>query len=131
MRRVRALTVRQPWAALIVSGYKDVENRTWAVPAALLGQRVVIHAASRRTEPVEGVERVEHDEVRGALLGLVTLSACVMDSASAWAADECFHWVLADPVTLREPIPCRGSRLLWEVPPLIVAQLDAAEFRAA
>jgi hypothetical protein len=25
----RALTVRQPWASLIIAGIKDVENRTW------------------------------------------------------------------------------------------------------
>ena len=31
----RVLTVRQPWADLIMSGVKDVENRTWPVPSTL------------------------------------------------------------------------------------------------
>jgi hypothetical protein len=26
---MRALTIRQPWAWLIVHGHKDLENRTW------------------------------------------------------------------------------------------------------
>ena len=26
---MKALSVRQPWAELIVAGLKDVENRTW------------------------------------------------------------------------------------------------------
>lgn len=32
---MRALTVRQPHASLIVAGLKPVENRTWAVPSTL------------------------------------------------------------------------------------------------
>lgn len=30
-----ALTIRQPWADLIMTGVKDVENRTWSVPSTL------------------------------------------------------------------------------------------------
>jgi hypothetical protein len=26
---VKALSIRQPWAWLIVTGYKDIENRSW------------------------------------------------------------------------------------------------------
>ena len=32
---LRILTVRQPWADLIVAGAKDVENRTWPPPSTL------------------------------------------------------------------------------------------------
>ena len=38
MRRwpnLRILTVRQPWADLIMAGVKDVENRSWPVPSTL------------------------------------------------------------------------------------------------
>lgn len=31
----RALTVKQPWADLIMAGVKDVENRSWPVPSTL------------------------------------------------------------------------------------------------
>ena len=27
--RVKVLTVKQPWASLIVHGIKDIENRSW------------------------------------------------------------------------------------------------------
>lgn len=30
-----ALTIKQPWASLIMAGVKDVENRTWPVPKTL------------------------------------------------------------------------------------------------
>lgn len=32
---MRALTVTQPWASLIIGGLKDVENRAWSVPSTL------------------------------------------------------------------------------------------------
>lgn len=41
---MRALTVKQPWASLIASGIKRVENRTYPVPKTVRGQRVAIHA---------------------------------------------------------------------------------------
>jgi hypothetical protein len=43
-----ALTIRQPYAWLIVSGYKDIENRSWKPAAARIGQRFWIHASQRR-----------------------------------------------------------------------------------
>ena len=30
LKRLRALSIRRPWAWLIVSGYEGIENRSWA-----------------------------------------------------------------------------------------------------
>ncbi|MCS3017987.1 ASCH domain-containing protein [Phocaeicola vulgatus] len=27
---MKAITIKQPWASLIVHGIKDIENRTWS-----------------------------------------------------------------------------------------------------
>ena len=35
LKKTKAISIRQPWAWLIVNGYKDVENRIW--PANLRG----------------------------------------------------------------------------------------------
>lgn len=43
---MKALSVRQPWAYLLCSGIKDVENRTWKLPEKYKGERVLIHASS-------------------------------------------------------------------------------------
>lgn len=43
-----ALTVWQPWATLIAIGAKPFEFRGWAAPKAYQGQRIAIHAGSRR-----------------------------------------------------------------------------------
>jgi len=44
---VKALTLWQPWASLVVAGLKPYEFRRWPLPRALVGQRIVIHAAAR------------------------------------------------------------------------------------
>lgn len=41
---MQALTLWQPWAWAMAFAGKPVENRTWAPPHALLGQRIAIHA---------------------------------------------------------------------------------------
>jgi hypothetical protein len=46
VRRAVSLSIRQPWAWLIVNGHKDVENRTW--PTRFRG-RVLIHAGATMT----------------------------------------------------------------------------------
>lgn len=50
---MKALTVWQPWASLIIAGAKPYEFRGWRFPASMLGQRIVIHAATRRMDRAE------------------------------------------------------------------------------
>ena len=90
---MKALTVRQPWASLIVAGVKDVENRTWPIPstAPAVPFRLAIHAAKRVdhhdnipawTHLGAVMERgpigvnVEVDRTAGCVLGLVTVTGC-------------------------------------------------------
>ena len=40
---MKAITIKQPWASLIVHGFKNIENRTWACPEKYIGHRVLIH----------------------------------------------------------------------------------------
>ena len=41
---MKALSIRQPWAWLIVNAYKDIENRTWSTD---FRGRVYVHAGKR------------------------------------------------------------------------------------
>lgn len=53
---MKALTVYQPWASLIMIGAKPFEFRHWDYStryASLVGQRIVIHAAARPIKPDE------------------------------------------------------------------------------
>ncbi len=57
VRRMRALTLWQPWATLVVAGVKPFEFRKWPAPKSMWGQRIAIHAAARP------VKRREIDEL--------------------------------------------------------------------
>jgi ASCH domain len=85
-----ALSVRQPWAWLIVHGYKDVENRSWAT--SFRGP-VLIHAEKRWTAD----ERAQAEWVReaygipvperpdlGEIVGGSEIVDCVTASDSSW-----------------------------------------------
>src|SRR5207302_502261 len=68
-RRMKALTVRQPWAWAIVQGKKDVENRSWRTDHRGM---VAIHAGgSREGEPLPRGEKPppEHEFVYSAIIG--------------------------------------------------------------
>ncbi len=58
---MKALTIWQPWASLIIAGAKPYEFRGWRAPRFIIGQRVVIHAGSRR------IVKAEVDELLMAL----------------------------------------------------------------
>lgn len=49
-----ALSIRQPWAWLIVHGHKPLENRTWGTK---FRGRIAVHAA-------KGMSRMEYDDAR-------------------------------------------------------------------
>lgn len=50
---MKALTIWQPWATLIMIGAKPYEFRSWKPPAWLIGKRLAIHAGAR---PVKASE---------------------------------------------------------------------------
>lgn len=113
---VPVLTVRQPWAFLIMAGHKDVENRTWRT--AHRG-RIAIHAA--RNVDLSGYEMAERlglevpdDLPVGMVLGTVRLRFVVDDSESPWATPGCWHWCLESPRAVR-PFPARGQMGLWKI----------------
>lgn len=47
---MKALTVWQPWATLIIAGAKPYEFRSWPAPAWLVGQPMVVHSAARKID---------------------------------------------------------------------------------
>jgi hypothetical protein len=102
----RALTVRQPWASLIMSGGKDVENRSR--PFSYRGT-LLIHAGLGTD--AEGM--TEHGKVlpewpAGVIIGTVELVACVRDSRSPWAEPGYWHWILRNP-RLCAPVRATGK----------------------
>lgn len=129
--QVKALTISQPFASLIVDGKKWIENRTWA--AGYRGP-LAIHAG-------KGSQYLSSEELGqfpcGCIIGVCRLVACVAksriemlapsskrldlieDSRRSWGeANEHEHcegpwcWIL-DNVKRVEPVYVRGLQGLW------------------
>lgn len=114
----KALTIHQPWASLIMAGIKDIENRRWSTKHR---GPLWVHAgrATDSTASATGARRLldTDDLPAGMVLGLVTVTDVVQHHPSQWAEHGYWHWILADPRPLAEPIPFRGSQGLWNFPP--------------
>lgn len=80
-----ALSVKQPWAALLVAGVKTVEVRTWQTRRR---GRVLIHASKIADERPEGWALISTPELldlarlRGGLIGVGNLTDCVRYSTA-------------------------------------------------
>lgn len=118
---MKALSIRQPWAWLILNAGKDIENRGWRTH---LRGRVLIHAAKGMTREEyeiaaearlpESVSFPAFDSLeRGGIVGSVEIVRCVISSPSPWFTGP-YGFVLRDPqpMTFR---PCRGSLGFFEV----------------
>jgi len=53
---MKAITLHQPFASLIEGGVKNIETRTWKPPESLVGQRIAIHAASKKLTEQEWID---------------------------------------------------------------------------
>jgi hypothetical protein len=118
-----ALSIRQPWAWLILHAGKDIENRTW--PTRYRG-RILVHAGKGMTrheyESADvfatvscGVPFIPNfeDLERGGIVGSVEISDCVTESKSCWFVGR-YGFVLRKPEVL--PFrPLKGALGLFEV----------------
>lgn len=100
------LSVRQPWAWLIINGIKDIENRSFV---AHKRGTIALHASTTQTKKEYAaalaliadrglgitLPAIE-DLVTGAIVGLVDIVDCVTESDSPWFTGE-YGWVLANP----------------------------------
>lgn len=124
---MKALSIRQPWAWLIVNGYKDIENRSWATR---FRGPVLIHAAKGMTGAefneayhfaIEvGISIPRFNELeRGGIVGVANVTGCSDDSLSPWFFGK-FGFELADAKPLPF-MPCKGQLGFFEVEYLEVA----------
>jgi hypothetical protein len=79
---MKIITVRQPWAHLIASGVKNIENRSWAT--SYRGP-VLIHAALTVNRPAcikHGLDPAELE--KGGVVGIAEIVGCVTRHDSRW-----------------------------------------------
>lgn len=137
---MKVISIWQPFASLIVKGYKVFETRGWAAPASVIGQHIGI--ASTKTI-VPGQRAHCADEVfkgfyeslnlpsfeqlpRGYLLGTARLDSVELmteefieevsaeEQAYGWWSVGNYAWRLTDPVEFPHPIPIKGAQGLYD-----------------
>lgn len=112
---MKALTIRQPWAGAIVHQTKRVENRTWKLPAACHGARILIHAGAQldRNAKIYGPNFGDY----GAIIGVATITGCHWSEdgtcCAPWGFEKAYHWTLDDITALPTPVPAKGALSFW------------------
>lgn len=151
---MKALSLWQPWATLVVAGVKRWETRSWRFSGPL-PQRIAIHASGHGPRDLAGSSSQEPFRTAlarlgldgrslptGCVLGVVTVSAClptpeVRDLLSPeelamgdfgpgrWA------WRLDGAAGLASPVRCKGALSLWDlgwdVEKAVMMQLEATD----
>lgn len=123
---MKALSIRQPWAWLIVHGGKDIENRSWHTKHR---GRFLVHAAKGMTSneftqallfcSERGLPMPDRDDMqRGGIIGSVDLVDSVDQSDSPWYMGE-KGFVLRDPKPLPFA-PLKGRLNFFDVPDELV-----------
>lgn len=139
MTTIKALTICQPYAHLIVIGEKRVENRGW--PIGYRGP-LLIHAGKSRGWLEDGDDERFPDMAYGAIVGVADLIACLnIDVILASAPLYCHYneksfdlnwlrehehtegpwcFVLNAVRRFKEPIPYSGKQGPFDVPITVV-----------
>jgi ASCH domain len=135
---MKCLSLKQPFATLVITGRKRVETRSWPTthrgPLAIQATRQLDAEARSlcEREPFRtvlesvGYRRIDRLPL-GALLGTVEVTGCRpteevdVDPASDEAAFGDFRpgrwgWLFAEPTRLLKPLPCKGQLGLFDLP---------------
>jgi len=125
-----ALSIRQPWASLIILAWKDIENRSWLTYTR---KSILIHAAKGMTkkeynEAIDFACSIDRERTmgllasgvlafdnlqRGGIIGSAKLVDCVRRSTSPWFVGP-NGFVLRDPKPLPF-VPFKGQLGFFEV----------------
>lgn len=100
-----ALSIKQPWATLLVHGHKTIEIRRW--PTARRGP-ILIHAGLLADERPEAWKHVteelkESASLRGGIIGVAELNGCISyPSLDDFVKDQASH--LNEPEWYESPV---------------------------
>lgn len=141
---MKAISLWQPWASLVVLGKKRIETRSWAT--SYRGP-LLVHAAKRWGPDERAIcwERPFVDALAefvgtmpgdrllplGCIIGMVNVTGCILTTAAnVPAGDEYYfgdyapgryQWHTSDAIAFAEPIPWKGSQGFFDVPDQVIA----------
>ena len=70
---MKALSIRQPWAEMIVTGKKSIEIRSWRPVRMELPQKILIHAGKKVDRGAFSTAGVGQSLAKGAVIGEVMM----------------------------------------------------------
>lgn len=123
---MKALTIKEPWATLIIEGYKKYEFRSWKT--AYRG-KILIHAGL--TLEKDMIDRFKEYNLNckcGYIIGEAEIVDCIkvdkkfneelikINSLVYGKSNhvETYAWKLDNVKKYNNPIPCKGKLSLWE-----------------
>jgi len=129
---MKTLSIRQPWAWLIIKGEKPVENRGWF--SNYTGP-LLIHASSTFDKAVYQWVRKNFPRIKiptpskyylGAIIGSVQMVACVTPFAyqSVWFSGP-YGFLFEKPKEYDNAVPCRGQLGFFDVPEEILRKIGS------
>lgn len=122
---MKVLTIKQPWAELIIDGYKAYEFRSWKTKYR---GKILIHAGmSLENDMVERFKDYHLEYTMGAIIGEAILEDCILvdkefndqlrsiDPIVYGKSNhvETYAWKLTNIVKYDNPIPIKGKLGLW------------------
>ena len=122
---MKALTIKEPWASLIIEGYKKYEFRSWKTNYR---GKILIHAGLNIDKDM--LERFKDYNLncsQGAIIGEAELVDCVLVDSKLNQElrkidpivygrskhTETYGWKLENVKKYDVPIPCKGTLGLW------------------
>lgn len=147
-RTLKALSIRQPYAGLIMAGIKNVENRSWltryAGPLAIVSTKNP--DAAKWWGPMRGkCQKLgvafpeELCRINGAVLGVVDFNYLIGYDAEGfavtdhptltpvdfkdWWDPDMIGFIFENPRVLNTPIPISGRLSLYTLPPEVAAKV--------
>jgi hypothetical protein len=112
-----AISVEQSQATEILTRLRPWSCRFWQTEHRGL---LLIH--TRTQKPAKGFAVSERSSGANALVGMVELMDCIPAAHPGDDPDEIeYHWLLANPCTFAQPLPCPGRFGLFLVSEMVVA----------
>lgn len=122
---MKVLTIREPWASLIVNGYKEYEFRSWKTNYR---GKLLIHTGLRlEKEVIDRFEEYNLNYVLGAIIGEDILTDCILVNEEFSESlrkinnkvyaksnhNETYAWKLENIKMYDSPIYVKGKLGLW------------------
>ena len=123
---MKALTIRQPWASLIINGYKKYEFRSWKTKYR---GKILIHTGLNvEKDMLIRFRDYDIECVKGAIIGEAEIVDCILvdnkfneelrkiDSVVYGRSNhnETYAWKLDNIIKYDKPIFCKGKLGLWD-----------------